>query len=127
MRIEPFTKLGDVSLGANRDELCALIGTPLSTGKNRVGLEEFDYGDRVFRFESNGLLSEITIEAKQITLGRVSVPFNHLADYIAANDSHSFERYGFVVSPAYGIAFDPEHRHWVTVLTKRGLGNWTKL
>lgn len=127
MIVEPFTKLDHVSLDANREELCSLIGTPLSTGVNRAGLEEFDYGDRVFRFESNGLLSEATIEAKQIELGRVSVPFTHLADFIAANDPHSFEKYGFVVSPAYGIAFDPEHRHWITVLTKRGLEGWTKL
>lgn len=127
MKIEPFSKLDLVSLDTRRDELGNIFSSPLNKGVNRVGLEEFDCGDRVFRFESNWRLREVTVEAKQIELGRVSVSFARLADFIAANDPHAFEKHGFIVSPAYGIAFDLQHRPWVTVLTRRGLEEWTKL
>lgn len=127
MRIEPFSKLDHVSLDANRDELSRLLGAPLRNNVNQVGLEEYDYGNRVFRFEPNGFLSEVTIEAEQVEFGQVSVPFAVLSQFISSNDPLSFKKYGFIVSPAYGVAFDPEHHSCVTVLTRGGLDAWTKL
>ena len=58
MRIEPFSKLDDVPLNATRDVLSRLIGAPLSINVNRIGLVEFDYRERIFRFESNGFLRD---------------------------------------------------------------------
>jgi hypothetical protein len=127
MRIEPFSMLDDVSLSANRDELSQLLGAPVSNNVNRLGLDEFDYGGQVFRFEPSGFLSEVTIKAERVEFGQISVPFTALADFISSNDPDSFEKYGFIVSPAYGVAFDPEHRPWVTVLTRGGLDEWKKL
>lgn len=127
MRIEPFSKLDDVPLDATRDELSRLLGAPSSTNVNRIGLEEFDYRDRIFRFAPSGFLSEVTIEAERVEFDQVSVPFTALPGFITSNDPHSFEKYGFIVSPAYGVAFDPEHHPWVTVLTRGGLDGWTKL
>lgn len=127
MRIESFSRFDDVSLNATRDELSRLLGAPFSTKVNRIGLEELDYRNRIFRFKPSGFLSEVTIEAEQIEFDQVSVPFTALSGFISSNDPHSFEKYGFIVSPAYGVAFDPEHYPWVTVLTREGLGGWTKL
>ncbi|MBE0462096.1 MAG: hypothetical protein ACTIDY_01535 [Halomonadaceae bacterium] len=126
MRIEPFSKLDDVSLNATRDDLSRLLGAPLGTKVNRIGLEEFDYRDRIFRFEPSGFLSEVTIKAERVEFDQVSVQFTALSGFIFSNDPQSFEKHGFIVSPAYGVAFDPEHHPWVTVLTRGGLDGWTK-
>ncbi|MGM0768353.1 MAG: hypothetical protein ACQEV6_10020 [Pseudomonadota bacterium] len=127
MRIQPYSKLGHVSLGISRDELELMLGVPFAKRTNRVGLEELDYGDSVYRFESSGLLSEVTIEAVHVEFGKIGVPFANLAEFIASNDPDSVEKHGFILSPGYGVVFDPEDRPWVTVLTERGFEAWAKL
>lgn len=127
MKIEPFSKLGHVSLEISRDELELRFGVPTAKRTNRVGLEELDYGDSVYRFESCGLLSEVTIKAVHVGFSKIGVPFANLAEFIALNDPDSVEKHGFMLSPAYGVVFDPEQRPWVTVLTERGFEAWAKL
>lgn len=127
MRIEPFYKLGHVSLEITRDELELELGAPSAKKTNRIGLEEHEYENSVYRFEASGVLSEVTIRAVHVEFGKIGVAFANLAGFIASNDPESVEKHGFVLSPTYGIAFDPEHRPWLTVLTKTGLDAWQKL
>ena len=127
MRIEPFSKLGNVSLDITREGLELLLGAPSTKRTNRVGLEEHEYENSVYRFEASGVLSEVTIRAVHVEFGKIGVDFANLAGFIASNDPDSVEKHGFVLSPIYGVAFDPEHRPWLTVLTKTGLDAWQKL
>ena len=127
MRIEPFSKLGHVSLNISRNELELVLGAPSAKRTNRIGLEEHDYEDSVYRFQASGVLSEVTIRAVHVEFGNIGVAFANLAGFIASNDPLSVEKHGFILSPRYGVAFDPEHRPWLTVLTKTGLDAWQKL
>jgi hypothetical protein len=127
MNIEPFSKIGHISLDLSPDELEQILGAPAGRRTNRIGLVELDYGGSVYRFEPNGMLCEVTIEAPLVELGNVSIPFAKLGEFVGNNDPHSAIKHGFILSPSYGIAFDPEHQPWVTVLTKRALETWAKL
>lgn len=127
MRIEPFSKLGHVSLDISRDELKLILGAPLAKRTNRIRLEEHDYKNGVYRFEASGVLSEVTIKAVHVEFGKIGVAFVNLAAFISSNDPDSVVKHGFVLSPTYGVAFDPEHQPWLTVLTKTGLAAWQKL
>ncbi|MEM8661517.1 MAG: hypothetical protein AAGF35_11585 [Pseudomonadota bacterium] len=108
-------------------ELLSYLGCPNSNMKNSIGLVELDFGSKVFRFDPSGALSEVTIESEVVELDHTSIPFEDLAARLKAEDAGVFEKYGFIVSPEFGLAFDPEHSPWVTVLTKRGLAAWQKV
>lgn len=127
MKIEPFCKLDHLSLDVSRDELEVILGPPAAKRTNRVGLEEFDYGNSFYRFESGGFLSEATIEAEQLEFGETTVLFTSLAQFIASNDPNLVYIHGFILSPVFGVALDPEFPSWVTVLSKKGLEAWQKL
>ncbi|MFT6188798.1 MAG: hypothetical protein ACJAW8_000616 [Oleispira sp.] len=127
MKIEPYNKVDDVSLDIRDSELLNHLGDPERQSTNSVGLLEFDFGSRVFRFDSTGTLNEVTIESEVIEVEGVAIPFKYLASHINAEDAGAFVKYGFIVSPAFGVAFDPEHSPWVTVLTKTGLAAWEKV
>lgn len=124
MKIDPYKKVGEVSLEVREDELLRDLGDPNSKSTNRIGLVEFDFSSRVFRFEPSGALHEVTIESEVVELESASIPFKYLAALLKAEDAGAFEKYGFIVSPKFGLAFDPEHSPWVTVLTKKGLAAW---
>lgn len=127
MKIEPYKKAGEVSLDIKESELLRNLGNPERKSINNIGLVEFDFGDRVFRFDSTGTLNEATIESEVIEIESASIPFKNLGLHIKEEDSAAFEKYGFIVSPLFGVAFDPEHSPWVTVITKRGLAAWQKV
>lgn len=127
MKIEPYKKVGEVSLEVREDELLRDLGDPNSKSTNSIGLVEFDFGSRVFRFDPSGALDEVTIESEVVELESASIPFKYLAARLKAEDAGVFEKYGFIVSPKFGLAFDPEHSPWVTVLTKKGLAAWRKV
>ena len=86
-----------------------------------------DYGDVVYRFQDSGRLEEITQEAEVVTLGKVAVPFASLAGFIRAQDPDAFERAGFLVSPGFGLAFDPGEPFWVTALARHCIPEWEAL
>lgn len=89
-----------------------------------MGLNELDYGDVVYRFQDCGRLEEITMQAEVLNIGNVAVPFANLAAFIRAHDSEAFERAGFVISPQFGLAFDPLQPSWVTALARHCLLEW---
>ena len=127
MKLEPFICVDEISFLATREEIVKLRGNPAITHRNEVGLNELDYGSIVFRFQDNGRLEEITLQAPVVSFGNVSVPFTALASFVRASDPSAFEKAGFVVTPRFGLAFDPDEPCWVTALAAHCLDAWRAL
>jgi hypothetical protein len=127
VRLTPFVQFDQTAFTTSRENIVVQFGPPQQESRNSIGLNELDYGDTVFRFQDNGRLEEITRRAPALTLGNISVPFSALGAFIQANDPDAFKRAGFLVSPAYGIAFVPTEPNWVTALAKHCIPQWQAL
>jgi hypothetical protein len=127
MDLEPFVRVDRTPFSASREEVVKQWGMAARTCRNDVGLNELDYDSIVFRFQDCGRLEEITLQAPVVHLGNLSVPFAALASFVRANDSSAFERAGFLVSPKFGMAFDPNEPFWVTALAAHCLDAWRDL
>ncbi|CAN7442695.1 hypothetical protein [Rhizobacter sp. LjRoot28] len=127
MRVKPFVEVDGTPFTATAADVRAVRGEPMRAERNAVGLNALDYGEVVFRFQDNGRLEEITARSPVLHLGTVAVPFAALADFVAAQDPEAFRRAGFVVSPAFGLAFDPTEPPWVTALAAHCLDEWRAL
>lgn len=129
MKLSPYTQVDDLPFTSTADDLRQRCGAPGREGNNDVGLHELDYGSTVFRFQlSTGRLEEVTLRAPVLHLpDGVAVPFAALAGFVREHDAGTFRAGGFVVSPAFGIAFDPGDSNWVTALAAHALPEWRKL
>jgi hypothetical protein len=127
MKIEPFKSLEDIPLNLTVESLIERLGKPQKKEVNRVNLTEFHYGDRIWRFSDSTDLNEVTVYAPAVSIDQIETPFEGLKKRIKEDDSCAFERYGFVISPKYGVAFDPVHAPWLTVLTTNGLLKWEEI
>jgi hypothetical protein len=127
MKIEPFTRVDDTSFSATPQQIEAAWGAPHKRSRNVVQLDELDYGEVVFRFQDGGRLEEITRLAPIVFIGDEAILFPSLAGFIRTNDPSAFERAGFVVSPRYGLAFDPHCPSWVTALAEHCIDSWRSL
>jgi hypothetical protein len=127
MRLQPFHQVDDTPFTASREDVMRAWGQPRLAQQNDVGLNELDYGSVVFRFQDSGRLEEVTQEASVLTLGKVAVPFASLALFVHRHDDRAFERAGFVVSPMFGLAFDPSCPCWVTALAAHCIDTWRAL
>jgi hypothetical protein len=127
MKLHPFSAVDGVPFSVSREELLRIRGMPARQGRNDVGLDELDYDDVVFRFQDSGRLEEITAQAPVLHLGKVSIPFAALGQFVRDNDPSAFERAGFLVSPALGLAFDPHCPSWVTALAEHCIAEWRAL
>lgn len=127
MRLEPYVRVDDTPFAVTPAELRAARGLPARRVRNGVGLNEWDYGAAVFRFQDGGRLEEITLAARVVTIGPVSVPIAALGGFVRAQDAGTFWRAGFLVSPRYGLAFDPRDPPWVTALATHALDEWRRL
>ena len=127
MRLDPFVSVDDTPFTASREDIERARGTPAEEGFNLVGLTELDYGGVVFRFQGSGWLEEITMQADFIELDGAVVSFENLASFVRRRDVMVFERAGFLVSPRFGLAFDPRSAHWVTALAAHCLDEWRAL
>ncbi|MDM0115468.1 hypothetical protein QTI66_25190 [Variovorax sp. J22R133] len=127
MQLEPFIRVDDVSFSATQEDVLRLRGTPALVCRNGIGLNELDYGDVIYRFQDCGRLEEITQQAPVLQFGNVSVPFGVLASFVRTSDPALFERAGMLVSPRFGLAFDPGERCWVTALAAHCLDEWRAL
>lgn len=127
MRLEPYVQVDDSPFALSREDLLRERGEPWRAVRNGVGLDEMDYGDVVYRFQDCGRLEEITVRAEVVNIGKVAVPFAHLAAFVRAHDPGTFERAGFVISPRFGLAFDPSEPSWVTALALHCLPQWRRL
>ena len=127
MKIKQFKSVDGIGLDISQSELIKLKGEPVRVEVNSVGLTECDYENSIFRFDSNDDLNELTVNALTLEIDGEAIQFDELLDFIKANDHEFFERYGFIVSPKFGVAFDPEFPCWVTVLAKVGLIGWQEI
>jgi hypothetical protein len=127
MKLQPFTSVNGVPFSVSREEVLRVRGQPVREGRSDVGLNEFDYEDMVFRFQDCGRLEEVTAQAPVLNLGTVAVPFGSLERFIQGTDPCAFERAGFVVSPMFGLAFDPQCPSWVTALAEHCIAEWQAL
>ncbi len=127
MKLDPFVSVNDLPFTVSREQVLRLWGRPAEEGFNVVGLIELDYGTTVYRFQTSGSLEEVTLQAATVQLGVEVIPFEVLRDHVRAHDPDMFERAGFVVSPKFGLAFDPTSDRWVTVLAVHCLDEWRAL
>jgi hypothetical protein len=127
MHLDPFIRVNDLPFTASKEDVQRLHGTPLKTGRNSVGLNELDYGSVIYRFQDCGRLEEVTLQAAVVIIGRRSIGFDALSFFLRAEDESCFERAGFLVSPRFGIAFDPTEPFWVTALAAHCLDEWRRL
>lgn len=127
MRLHPYEQVDETPFTASTDEVLRRRGAPWRTERNGVGLNELDYGDVVYRFQDCGRLEEVTMQAEVLTIGNVAVPFAALADFVRRQDDGAFERAGFLVSPGFGLAFDPREPYWVTALARHCIPEWEAL
>ncbi len=127
MKLHPYSSVDDVPFSVSREGVLRSRGRPVRQARNEIGLNELDYGDVVFRFQDCGRLEEVTARAAVVNLGTVAVSFAALESFIRDNDSSMFERAGFLVSPKFGLAFDPQCPSWVTVLAAHCIDEWRAL
>jgi len=127
VKLQPFEQVDAVPFSASSDDVLARCGRPWREARNGVGLNELDYGDVVYRFQDSGRLEEVTARAERVTIGNVVIRFGTLAAFIRGQDPEAFERAGFLVSPAFGLAFDPSEPFWVTALAPHCLPQWRAL
>lgn len=127
VKLDPYEQVDGTSFAVRTEDIVRRRGQPWRAQRNDVGLNELDYGDVVYRFQDCGRLEEITLEAPRITVGNVVVPFEALAAFIRAQDPDAFERAGFLVSPGFGLAFDPREPFWVTALARHCIPEWEAL
>jgi hypothetical protein len=125
--LRPYEQVDDTPFSASSDDIRRARGHPWRARRNEVGLDEMDYGEVVFRFQDSGRLEEVTLQAEVVRLGNVAVPFDALAGFLRSQDPQLFERAGFLVSPAFGLAFDPAEPFWVTALARHCLPQWEAL
>lgn len=125
--LTPFKAFDGIPFTLGIEDLIADLGLPDRCARNAVALNEYDYGHSVFRFQDNGRLEEITKRTPALQIGAVVVPFTALAGFIRHQDDGAFERAGFLVSPAFGIAFVPQEPDWVTALARHCIPTWRRL
>jgi hypothetical protein len=124
MNLVPFISVDETPFSASENDVLAARGMPIRMGRNGVGLKELDYDTIIFRFQDCGRLEEITMQAPTVNFGKVVVPFSALSTFIGRQDSEMFDKAGFLVSPTFGLAFDPNCPCWVTALAKHCLEAW---
>ena len=127
MNLTPYEQVNETPFSTTPAEILQRRGEPWRSSRNDVGLNEMDYLDVVYRFQDCGRLEEITLQAEVVTLGNIAVPFASLAAFVREHDGQVFERAGFLVSPRYGLAFDPDQPYWVTALARHCIGEWEAL
>jgi len=127
MKLQPYVLVDATPFWASREQIENARGRPLKASRNGVGLNELDYGTVVFRFQDRGRLEEITAQAPVVYIGNVDVPFTGLEEFVREQDAAAFERAGFIVSPKFGLAFDPNCPTWVTALAAYCIDTWRAL
>lgn len=127
MKLQPFVQAGELAFTLTAAEIRRRWGPPLREGRNEVALDELDYGHIVLRFQDNGRLEEITAQVEVLELGTLAVPFASLQGFVRSQDPEAFERARFVISPRFGLAFDPQELFWITFLAAHCLDEWRAL
>ena len=124
MRVAAYQSVGLVNLGIRRGDLINLLGAPEREAKSRIWALEIRYPAGVYRFDSDDVLKEISVDAPELEINGESVSFEHLGAFLEQRDNEMFERSGFLVCPRYGLAFDQYFPSWVTVFPREDLQLW---
>jgi hypothetical protein len=127
MRLVPYICVDGVPFAITPTQLHTRFGPPVAQSRTPVGLNEHDYGERVFRFQDSGRLEEVTQRAPELHFGETTVPFAALGAFVRAHDREAFERAGFLISPRHGLAFVPDAPDWVTALAAHCIPTWRDL
>lgn len=127
MKLKPYVLVDSTPFSSSRAQILVQRGQPLQELRNSVGLNELDYGSVVYRFQDSGRLEEVSMRAPVIYIGHVDVPFAGLEAFVRSEDEAAFERAGFIVSPKFGLAFDPNCPTWVTALAAHCIDTWRAL
>lgn len=124
MKIAPLHGVGTLEFGSNQADCISTLGAPVRETTSRLGEKEFHYPHAIYRFSQNNNLVEVTLDASLVELENKFIPFPLLANFLEQNDHESFETVGFIVSPKFGIAFDPQCPSWVTAFPKESITKW---
>lgn len=124
MKASRFPQPGSIAFGIDPGVLVKLIGQPHSERINHAGWMELDYVTTVYRFDASSTLVEITVDAPTLELDSHLVPFSYLSSYLQEHDQSAFQAAGFLVSPRFCIAFDPQFPFWVTTFPEQSLDIW---
>jgi hypothetical protein len=127
MRIAAYGSVGLVGCGIDRNELEGLLGSPDREKESRLWSVELQYAAGVYRFDTDGKLKEVSVDAPELELEGASVSFVSLRPFLEQRDEACFERVGFLVSPRFGIAFDPSFPSWVTAFSQSELPLWRSI
>lgn len=123
----PYRSINEILFNSPEPEVIARLGLPNINGVNSIGLKELDYGESVYRFDSSEKLVEVTVNLEELALNSEVVKFSELEDYLTKNDVSIFNKFGFIVSPKFGLAFDPDHKHWITFFRETELEDWRNI
>ncbi|MCE2573744.1 hypothetical protein [Motilimonas eburnea] len=123
----PYKSINEIPFDSPESEVIKRCGSPDRTGVNSIGLKELDYGESIYRFDSSGKFVEVTVNLEELALDFEVVQFGELEGYLTKNDVGIFNKFGFLVSPKFGLAFDPDHKHWVTFFRETKLEDWRNI
>ena len=125
MRFTPYIALDRFRFDMDREAVVRVLGVPTHEEVNQIGDLELSWDSpalnaRLFA----GVLTEISADIPVLSFGAGEVRFRELSEFLRSNDPAVFERVGFLVSPRYGLALDPNYPDWVTVFSKGRLSKW---
>lgn len=133
MKIKPYQSFGPLNFGKTTKEECLqLFGQPLQRGVNREGIEELEYEQFIFRFDSVKLtLHECTLlPYMEAVIEDIAVTWDvAFLREVCKADGAPRDSYGFIVLPSLGIAVTGIHDNdrsqlAITVFSK---GSWDDL
>lgn len=136
MRIVPYVSIAEMPFGCDEAVVLAAFGKPHQRELNRHQRLELAYGSHSFRFaREGGALVEVTASAASLAIAgcvlpgatRAELAFVELGYAMAKLDPGSFLAHGFIVSPRFGMAFDPHAPSFVTAFARSELAGWQDL
>lgn len=127
MQVVPFERVGVIVFSTTQEQLLRTLGPPLQEHHNRACLHEYEYPTEIYRYDQTGQLEEVSFYAVDVFLGNQSVGFQELGAYVRSHDVLTFEGHGFLVSPRFGVAFDPESPCWTTAISRGVVEKWRVL
>ncbi|GDY36444.1 hypothetical protein [Acidovorax sp. NB1] len=127
IRVVAYKTVGAVGFEIDRNELEEILGPSDRQVKSRIWALELHYAAGVYRFGQDGKLKEVSIDSSQLEIEGESVSFTGLKLFFEQCDDELFARYGFLVSPRFGMAFDQHYPSWVTAFTHSELSLWRSI
>lgn len=136
MKIVPYQSAAGIAFGSSEAEATSALGKPLARKVDSLEQVELRYEGAIFRFSPNERrLVEVTLSSECFEITGCVLPpkasgevgFVELGYVIAKLDPASFSSVGFIVSPAFGLALDPNHAPHLTAFARSELASWTAI